>query len=110
MTNTISPSQRHENYSNFTASYPKMQVPFDIFRRRLPKLEKKTLQQIQTGQKITRHRTKQSLLKPFHYILGKVTCHYNKNLDMPFRTAKHVCPSIQIYYIVTLPFPLKTEN
>jgi hypothetical protein len=37
MTNTISPSQRHENYSNFTASYPKMQVPFDIFRRRLPK-------------------------------------------------------------------------
>ena len=38
--NTISPAQRHENYTNFTASYPKMQVSFDIFRRRLPKLEK----------------------------------------------------------------------
>jgi len=37
---TISPAQRQEHYSNFTASYPKMQVPFDIFRRRLPKLEK----------------------------------------------------------------------
>ena len=40
MTNTISPAQRHENYTTFTVSYPKMQVPFDIFRRRLPKLEK----------------------------------------------------------------------
>ena len=39
--NTISPAQRHNNYTNFTASYPKMQVPFDIFRRRLLKLEKK---------------------------------------------------------------------
>jgi hypothetical protein len=46
-------------------------------------------------------------LKPFHYILGKVTCHYNKNLNIPFRTAKHVCPSIQIYYLVT---SFTTEN
>ena len=38
---TISPAQRHEHYTNFTASYPKMQVSFDIFTRRLPKLEKK---------------------------------------------------------------------
>ena len=37
---TISPAQRHEHYTNFTASYPKMQVPIDIFRRRLPKLQK----------------------------------------------------------------------
>ena len=72
--------------------------------------QRKTLQKIQTGRKITRHRIKQSLLKPYHYILGKVTRHYNQNLNIPFRTAKHVCPSMQIYYLVTLPFPLNKGN